>query len=308
MKERPLKDRYSDQEAEYLDQRERELLNYREIIQSQEAELNAYRNKLKKESLAREKELHQELEARERYFSEREKKLLERQKTFEEQANIRQMEISELKHRLQNEIAEKEENLNKAILELHMERERLSEESRQKLQQNSNTYVEDALKLLSSKEERFHFLSKLWAAIGATSLGLGVVFFIVVTLLTTESVTEITWQLFLFVVFKGVVSVALLVAIAKYSYLFSSSYMHESLKNADRRHAINFGKFYLESYGASAEWSEVKETKQDRHISFLGLREIHQKHLIADLVFLINELKTTLRIFLYFSVGYGLEL
>ncbi|WP_339378832.1 hypothetical protein [Candidatus Enterovibrio escicola] len=49
-------------------------------------------------------------------------------------------------------------------------------------------------------------------------------------------------------------------------------------------------------------------TKQDRHISFLGLREIHQKHLIADLVFLINELKTTLRIFLYFSVGYGLEL
>ncbi|AEA97984.1 hypothetical protein [Alteromonas mediterranea] len=52
----------------------------------------------------------------------------------------------------------------------------------------------------------------------------------------------------------------------------------------------------------------VQVTKQDRHISFLGLREIHQKHLIADLVFLINELKTTLRIFLYFSVGYGLEL
>ena len=177
------------------------------------------------------------------------------------------MEISELKHRLHNEIAEKEESLNKAILELHMERERLSEESRQKLQQNSNTYVEDALKLLSSKEDKFHFLSKLWASIGATSLGIGVVFFIVVTLLTTESITEITWQFFLFVVFKGVISVALLVAIAKYSYLFSSSYMHESLKNADRRHAINFGKFYLESYGASAEWSEVKDAFEHWNIN-----------------------------------------
>ncbi|WP_196248017.1 hypothetical protein [Alteromonas macleodii] len=39
----------------------------------------------------------------------------------------------------------------------------------------------------------------------------------------------------------------------------------------------------------------------------LGLREINQKHLHVDLLFLKNELKTTLRFFLYFSCGYGLE-
>ncbi|AEA97982.1 hypothetical protein MADE_1009220 [Alteromonas mediterranea DE] len=37
----------------------------------------------------------------------------------------------------------------------------------------------------------------------------------------------------------------------------------------------------------------------------LGLCEIHQMHLHVDLVFLINERKTTLSFFLYFSVGCG---
>jgi len=43
--------------------------------------------------------------------------------------------------------------------------------------------------------------------------------------------------------------------------------MQEALKNADRRHAINFGKFYLESYGAAAEWSQVKEAFEHWNIS-----------------------------------------
>jgi hypothetical protein len=43
--------------------------------------------------------------------------------------------------------------------------------------------------------------------------------------------------------------------------------MREALKNADRRHAINFGKFYLESYGAAAEWSQVKEAFEHWNIT-----------------------------------------
>ena len=35
--------------------------------------------------------------------------------------------------------------------------------------------------------------------------------------------------------------------------------MREALKNGDRRHAINFGKFYLESYGAAADWGQIKD-------------------------------------------------
>ncbi len=34
------------------------------------------------------------------------------------------------------------------------------------------------------------------------------------------------------------------------------------MKNADRSHAISFGKFYLDAYGASAKWEELKEAFQ----------------------------------------------
>jgi hypothetical protein len=43
--------------------------------------------------------------------------------------------------------------------------------------------------------------------------------------------------------------------------------MEEALKNADRRHAINFGKFYLESYGAAADWAQVKEAFEHWNIA-----------------------------------------
>jgi hypothetical protein len=43
--------------------------------------------------------------------------------------------------------------------------------------------------------------------------------------------------------------------------------MREALKNGDRRHAINFGKFYLESYGAAAEWSQIKEAFEHWNIA-----------------------------------------
>ncbi|MBE4012868.1 hypothetical protein HJ059_23770 [Vibrio parahaemolyticus] len=59
--------------------------------------------------------------------------------------------------------------------------------------------------------------------------------------------------------FRGLVVLTMFVALARYAFIFSNSYMHESLKNGERRHAINFGKFYLEVYGADASWSDIKE-------------------------------------------------
>ena len=50
--------------------------------------------------------------------------------------------------------------------------------------------------------------------------------------------------------------------------------MVEALRNADRRHAISFGEFYLRAYGANADWKEVKEAFQhwniDKGSHFLG--------------------------------------
>lgn len=53
--------------------------------------------------------------------------------------------------------------------------------------------------------------------------------------------------------------------------------MRESLKNADRMHAINFGNFYVQSYGAAAEWTQVKEAFENWNITssnaFTGVDE-----------------------------------
>jgi hypothetical protein len=258
----------SEEKKRYLNDRERELSKYREVIENQERDFDAYRSRLKEEQIEREMELRKEFEERERYFVEREKKLVERQRDFEKHLQHREIEAQELRNRLQNELAMKESELKKAFIELEIEKARLTEESRRKLEQTSQDYVADALDALNSKESQFHMISRIWSGIGAASLIVGVIFFVAVTFsISLDSLKDISWQFLIFAVFKGIITVGLLVGVAKYSFLFSSSYMQESLKNADRRHAINFGKFYLESYGATADWSEVKEAFEHWNIT-----------------------------------------
>lgn len=154
----------------------------------------------------------------------------------------------------------REAKLQQALVELQQEKERYNEESRKRIEQTSQGYVSEALDLLDRKERQFHRLSKVWASLGACALIGGLVFFGYVTLTTANAMPQsVSWELIVFSVSKGLISIALLVGLARYSFLYSNSYMREALKNADRTHAINFGKFYLQSYGAAAEWSQVKD-------------------------------------------------
>lgn len=271
MQERMEKTRLEErvlEDEKRLSARERELLHYRDLIQRQELELDIYRKRLKEEQLAREKELQSELDAREKFFAEREKSLIERQRDFERHLMHREAETEALRAHLQKEIADREGKLQQALIELHQEKERYSEESRKKIERTSKDYVVDALDALDKKEKQFHFISKVWSGIGAASLAFGMAFFVFVTVSSTFTLpTNITWEFITFSVFKGLIAVGLLAGLAKYSFLFSNSYMQEALKNADRRHAINFGKFYLESYGAAAEWSRVKEAFEHWNIA-----------------------------------------
>lgn len=259
---------FSSETIKRLDARERELLEYRELIQQQEKELDEYRARLKHEQLAREKEIQKELEAREKFFADREKKLFERQREFEEHLMLRQHETMELKAKLEHELASREAQLQQALQELKLEKERYNEESRKKIELKSRDYVADALDTLDKKETQFHQISKIWSGIGAASLVGGLAFFGYVTVSTFTAIPNpVTWEFTTFSVFKGLIAVALFAALAKYAFLFSSSYMREALKNADRRHAINFGKFYLESYGAAAEWAQIKEAFEHWNIT-----------------------------------------
>jgi len=268
MEEERMKERFSS-EVKRIEDRELELKEYRTHLAMQERELEEFRIKLKHEQLEREKKFQRELESREEFFADRERKLFERQREVEEQLIRRQEETEQLRMKLGHEIVQREAQLNNAIQALEKEKVRYNEESRKKIESKSKDYVSDALDTLNEKERQFHFLSKIWSFVGALSLVFGVAFFGYITIVTFSSIpATITWEFITFSVFKGLISVSLYAALAKYAFMFSNSYMQEALKNGDRRHAINFGKFYLESYGAAAEWSQIKEAFE--HWNIIG--------------------------------------
>lgn len=248
------------EERKRLTEREREFMRFKRMLADREQELESVHAKLREEQLMREKELQQEFAAREALFAEREKKLLERQREFERQLMQRQEESESLRHHLAEEVATREAKLQQARIELQQEKERYNEESRKRIEQTSKDYVSEALDVLDRKEKQFHRLSKIWAGLGAFALVSGMIFFALVTYATATTMpSSVSWEFITFSVFKGLVAIALIAGLARYSFLFSNAYMREALKNADRTHAINFGKFYLQSYGAAADWSQVKE-------------------------------------------------
>lgn len=248
--------------------REKELLEYREMIEMQQKEFDEYRKRTQEEQLKRELSFRQELEQREKMFAEREKKLMARQRDFEDHLNRRQVETETLRDRLQHEIAEREAQLHAAMVNLTQEKERYNEESRKKIEKTSKDYVADALQTLANKETEFHSISKRWSVVGALGLAAAIGFLGYLSFSTAIAMpTQVTWEFIVFSAFKGLIVTALLAGLAKYAFLFSRSYMQEALKNADRRHAINFGKFYLESYGAAADWGQVKEAFEHWNIA-----------------------------------------
>jgi hypothetical protein len=261
--------RFSSEATKQFEERERELLEYRALIQQQEKQLDEYRTRLKHEQMAREKELQAELEARERHFADRERNFYARQTEIEHHLLKRQEEADALRVKLERELIAREEKLQDALQQLKQEKERYTEESRKKIERTSKDYVLDALSALDNKEAQFHLISKIWSAIGATSLAGGLAFFGYITISSIGNIPNpVTWEFIAFSVLKGLIAVALFAGLAKYAFLFSNSYMREALKNADRRHAINFGKFYLESYGAAAEWPQIKEAFE--HWNIIG--------------------------------------
>ena len=256
-----------------LKYRERELIEreksaferekkYRYELDEQKKELNQYKQTISSEQINKEKELFIEIEERNQLLRAKENKILTQQKEYEKKLKLQNEEVHKMKIILEKKIDEKEKALDIAQKTLEKEKLKYTEESRKRIKEKSNEYVNEALDLLERKERSFHFTSILWSITGAISIFLGIAILLYfgdksINLISLKS--NIGWSYLFFVTFKGLIVVGLLVALAKYSYSYSQSYMHESVKNSERRHAINFGKFYLESYGADANWEQIKE-------------------------------------------------
>lgn len=256
--------------AKMQEEAQQQISKQQQMIHDQEQELNMNRKRMRNEQMALEKEYSKEREKQESFFKEREIELITRHNQREVEYEKQKRETEELQNKLKTEILNKEKILKIEYQELEIEKQKYTEETRKNIESKSQDYVNTALTGLQTKEDNFHWLSKLWASTGALAISLGIIFIVVSTFNGADTIlnpSTFTWSYFMFITFRGLIVVAMFVALARYAFIYSNSYMHESLKNGERRHAINFGKFYLEAYGANANWDQVKDAFQHWNIS-----------------------------------------
>jgi hypothetical protein len=93
----------------------------------------------------------------------------------------------------------------------------------------------------------------------------------------------------------NVIVIGFLGACSKYAFSLGKAYTSESLKAADRIHAISFGQFYLRAFGEHVNWTELKEVFQhwniDRSSTFSNL---DAAQIDPQILSLIGQVATTL--------------
>ena len=143
--------------------------------------------------------------------------------------------------------------------------------ARQRIERNAPAFINEAVSSLTAFERRNRWIGILWYLVGFCALlaGLWVAYHSITLALAAGPPS---WTQFAYITLKNILAIALLGAAAKYAFTLGKSFTSEALKASDRLHAISFGRFYLQVYGETATWPEVKEAfaqwNIDRRSSF----------------------------------------
>jgi hypothetical protein len=144
----------------------------------------------------------------------------------------------------------------------------------ERIEASAPEFIDEAIKSLRDRESRDGRHGRAWYVIGFLALVAGIPF-VLFAIAYSGTATERSWADIAILSLKTIVVVGLLGACAKYAFTLGKSYISESLKSADRIHAISFGKFYLQAFGSESKWPELKEVFQhwniDRSSSFSSL-------------------------------------
>ncbi len=135
----------------------------------------------------------------------------------------------------------------------------------EKIEIKASEYVDEAMTRLKTRESSNKIIGNIWYVLGFMCLIGGVIFGIwgiSKFLRIDKTVADVQWTIVIILTIKTTVIIGLLIACSKYSFTLGKSYINEALKNADRIHAISFGKFYLDAYGSTAKWEDLKEAFQ----------------------------------------------
>ncbi|PLR46919.1 hypothetical protein CYR40_09500 [Chimaeribacter arupi] len=151
--------------------------------------------------------------------------------------------------------------------ELRKENKELKELSQQKrIDGKIPGYVKEVSAKLDLDDKSFARLANKWSVAGFTAASAAVfaAFYTfaegTVLLANAKVYDEIA---LLYVFFRGVLGVGLLSWLANVCFSTSRNYTHESIRRKDRQHALNFGRLYLQIYGASAQKEEMLTVFKD---------------------------------------------
>lgn len=137
----------------------------------------------------------------------------------------------------------------------------------EKIETNSAMYIEEAIASLKEREDKNRLLSYVCFILGFLSMAIGAGFAIW-GLSHFQTDIKFEWYVHLYTGIKSLIIITLLIACSRYAFNLGKDYLNEALKNADRIHAISFGKFYLKTFPENVSWQELKEVLQ--HWNFTG--------------------------------------
>ncbi|MCS3870118.1 hypothetical protein J3D55_003034 [Chryseobacterium ginsenosidimutans] len=122
------------------------------------------------------------------------------------------------------------------------------------IKNESAQYVEIAKKTLQRRENQNKWIAYSCYCLGFIALVLGV-FFTIDGLSSIGNLKKVKqldinffWLTIIILILKSTIIIGLLLACSKYTFILGKSFMHESLRNADRAHAISFGEFFIKAF------------------------------------------------------------
>jgi hypothetical protein len=251
--------------AENSEVAEREKLLSRRLTEK-EVELQRERAELHAQFAAREAALREQIESQQMALNEREATFrLQSHELFSRTAML-EREHAALQHELKQRAVDHE----KAITALQHQKEQFEAEFQSRMESKATEYVDTAMSSLRASEERFDRIGSKWSIGGLLAVLVGLILAYLLATEATDKIVsnkDISWALILFFGAKGAILLGLVVALVRLCLRLARNYLQESLKNAERRHAINYGKFYLSVYGAGTDGEKLKEVFAHWNIS-----------------------------------------
>jgi hypothetical protein len=199
--------------------------------------------------------------------------LTDREATFRVQSQelMARTAVLENEHTdLQRELKQRAIDHQKAIADFVRQKEQFEADFQSRMESKAAEYVDTALASLRTSEDRFDRIGSSWARAGLLAVLLGLILAYSLATEATEKIVsnkDISWSLILFFGTKGAILLGLVVSIVRLCVRLARNYMQESLKSAERRHAINYGKFYLSVFGAGTDGEKLKDVFAHWNIS-----------------------------------------